>query len=331
MNDNEVRWGVIGAGDVVEHKSGMPLNTVTGSSWIALMRRNQEAARKIAGRFKVPLIYEDANRLLENDEINAVYIATPPSSHALMAINALEAGKNVYLEKPMAMNVSEAQEIAAAVRKSGKKLVVAHYRRAVPAFVKVKELIDSGTIGKVLFVGIRMLQADDSTLIAGTELPWRLDPSVSGGGLFHDLSPHQLDLCLHWFGKMSSGSGTSRNLRKTNSADDYVAGHFRFENGVELNGLWCFGIDSSAHVEDRCEIFGTSGRLRFSFFGDSIEIDLGTGSKAFTFTKPEWIQEPMIARTVRYFLGEGENPCPADDGVETMRMIEILSGDYGEK
>ncbi len=327
MNDNEVRWGVIGAGDVVEHKSGMPLNTVSGSRWIALMRRNQETARKIADRFKVPLVYEDADRLLENDEINAVYIATPPSSHARLAINALEAGKNVYLEKPMAMNVSEAQKIAAAVGKSGKKLVVAHYRRAVPAFVKVKELIDSGAVGKVLFVGIRMLQPDDSTLIAGTELPWRLDPSVSGGGLFHDLSPHQLDLCLHWFGNLSSGSGTSRNLRKTNSADDYVAGHLRFESGVELNGLWCFGIDSSAHAVDRCEIFGTSGRLRFSFFGESIEIELDAGSKAFTFTKPEWIQEPMIARTVRYFLGEGENPCPAEDGVETMRMIEVLCGD----
>lgn len=325
-NSNEVRWGVIGAGNVVERKSGMPLITLPGSRWIALMRRNQESARRIAARFEVPQVYDNADDLFANEEINAVYIATPPSTHAILALKALESGKNVYLEKPMAMTTSEAELIAEAVAASGKKLVMAHYRRALPAFIKIKKLLDSGAIGKVLFGRIQILQPEtvNSSLITSTEDNWRLDPSVSGGGLFHDLAPHQLDLCLHWFGPARSSQGYSCRVGM-GPADDYVTGSVQFESGVSIDGIWCFTVDSEEHSADEFVVYGSEGLIRFSFFGEKVILDVGNEVTVFDFAHPEWIQEPMIARTVRYFQDDGPNPCAAADGVETMKIIDTFT------
>lgn len=318
--DTDIRWGVIGAGDVVEKKSGMPLLTVPGSRWIGLTRRNQEMARRVAERFQVPRIYENADDLLADNQINAVYIATPPSTHASLAVRALESGKNVYLEKPMAMNSSEAGLIADALAASGKKLVMAHYRRALPAFVRIKELLDTGAVGKVLFARIQLLQPES----VHTEGDWRLDPLVSGGGLFHDLAPHQLDLCLHWFGPLKTSGGVSYTSGP-GPADDYVAGNVVFESGVHLDGLWCFSVDSAGHSADDFVIYGSEGLIRFPFFGEKVILETGNDVQVFDFPPPLWLQEPMIARTVRYFQDEGPNPCDAADGVETMKIIDSFT------
>lgn len=325
MSNNDIRWGVIGAGDVVERKSGMPLNSLSGSSWAALMRRNPEEGRRIARRFGVPNVYTEVSQILEDPRVNAVYIATPPSFHASLAIQALKAGQSVYLEKPMAMNADEARLIVDAVAETGGKLTLAHYRRALPAFLKVGELLSSGAVGTPRFARIRVLQPADSSLVASTAVPWRLNPQISGGGLFHDLSPHQLDLMLHWFGAATEGGGRSARLMG-DGAPDYVAGNMRLSSGVEFDGLWCFAVDSSDRSADECEIYGSTGRLRFSFFGESLTLESAQKTEVFSFTNPEWIQEPMIARTVDFFLGKGSNPCSAQEGLETMRMMDMLSG-----
>ncbi|MDF1567693.1 MAG: Gfo/Idh/MocA family oxidoreductase [Spirochaetaceae bacterium] len=329
MSNSDIRWGVIGAGDVVERKSGMPLKTLNGSSWTALMRRNLDEGRRIARRFGVPNVYGKVSQILEDPRVNAVYIATPPSSHASLAIQALGAGKSVYLEKPMALNADEARLIVDAVAETGGKLTVAHYRRALPAFLKVGELLSSGAVGTPLFARIRVLQPTVSSIAAAEADSWRLNPQVSGGGLFHDLSPHQLDLMLRWFGDMTEGSGRSACLLGGDVGDgapDYVAGNMRLSTGVEFDGLWCFAVDSPDRSAEDCEIYGSTGRIRFSFFGEKIQLESSRNSEVFSFAKPEWIQESMIARTVDYFLGDGPNPCSAEDGLETMRMMDALSG-----
>lgn len=315
--DTEIRWGVIGAGDVVERKSGMPLSTVPGSRWIALMRRNHESALRVARRFKVPRIYSNSDELIADSDINAVYIATPPSTHTALALKALESGKNVYLEKPMAMNSDEALKIADAVNASGQKLVMAHYRRALPAFMEVKSLLDSGAIGKPLFGRIRILQTE-------SDGNWRVNPAISGGGFFHDLSPHQFDLCLHWFGPVESASGYSCRLGR-GLADDYVSGLLSFKSGFRLDGLWCFSVDSDEHAADEFVIYGSEGLIRFSFFGETVALETAAGVQTIEFTLPQWLQEPMITQTVRYFQDKGPNPCPVQDGVDTMKIIDTFT------
>ena len=187
-----INWGIIGCGNVTEVKSGPAFNKVEGSRLIAVMRRNRSLAEDYARRHNVPKVYSDANDLINDKDINAVYIATPPGSHMEYAIAAIKAGKPVYIEKPMAVNYAQCLKINETAQKYNVPVFVAYYRRALPGFLKVKDLIESGSIGKVRLIQIQLFKAPSEDEKSGI-LPWRVDPAISGGGHFFDLGCHQLD------------------------------------------------------------------------------------------------------------------------------------------
>jgi len=147
-----IRWGILGCGDVTEVKSGPAFSKIEHSKLVAVMRRNGEKARDYAKRHGVPRWYDSADALIHDTDVDAIYIATPPSSHAAYAIAAMQAGKPVYVEKPMALNGAECEQMLQVSETTGVPLFVAYYRRCLPYFVKVKELLESGAIGKVRFV-----------------------------------------------------------------------------------------------------------------------------------------------------------------------------------
>ncbi|MEO7523371.1 MAG: Gfo/Idh/MocA family oxidoreductase, partial [Ferruginibacter sp.] len=184
----KIRWGIIGCGDVTEMKSGPAFNKVNNSELIAVMGRDLEKAADYAARHAVPRWYDDAHKLINDPDVDAVYIATPPSSHKQYTIEALNAGKPVYVEKPMAMNGEEAYAMASLASQKNIKLCVTHYRREQPKFKKIKELIDTGVLGDIRFCRMIFLRPTLSAeaLKAGESF-WRINPAVSGGGLFHDL------------------------------------------------------------------------------------------------------------------------------------------------
>ncbi len=111
----KINWGIIGCGDVTEVKSGPAFNKVKNSALVAVMRRDAAKAEDYAKRHNVPKWYTDANSLINDPDINAIYVATPPSSHEAYSIAALQAGKPVYVEKPMSMNAAEAENMMKAV------------------------------------------------------------------------------------------------------------------------------------------------------------------------------------------------------------------------
>ncbi|MEJ7677692.1 MAG: Gfo/Idh/MocA family oxidoreductase [Segetibacter sp.] len=197
-----IQWGIIGCGDVTEVKSGPAFNKVTDSNLIAVMRRDAAKAQDYAERHNVPKWYTNAYDLINDPEINGIYVATPPLQHEEYTIASLQAGKPVYVEKPMAVSAAAARRMADAANKNEIKLSVAHYRRAQPVFIKLKELLDAKTIGDIKFANLQFfapsLSADQ---LKETKIKWRVDPAVAGGGLFHDLAPHQLDLMLYLFDK----------------------------------------------------------------------------------------------------------------------------------
>ncbi|MDP4262528.1 MAG: Gfo/Idh/MocA family oxidoreductase, partial [Bacteroidota bacterium] len=204
----KVNWGIIGCGDVTEIKSGPAFNKVKNSALIAVMRRDAGKAADYARRHNVPKWYADAGKLINDPDINAIYIATPPSSHEEYTIAALGAGKPVYVEKPMSVNALSAGKMADAARKKNKKLVVAHYRRAQPLFKKIKQLISEKAIGDIRFVRSDIYKRSlTSAELAAPGKAWRIDKAVAGGGLFNDLSPHQLDLMYYFFGEVEKVSG----------------------------------------------------------------------------------------------------------------------------
>lgn len=322
----EIWWGIIGCGDVAERKSGPAFQQTPGSRLVAVMRRDAEKAADFAARHQVPKWYSEAEALINDPEINAIYVATPPASHEAYATAALAAGKHVYLEKPMALDSYGAQRIQEKAKQSAGKLVIAHYRRALPAFRKVKELLDAGQIGQPILVDVRLLQPAKPDLVAATETNWRTNPAISGGGLFHDLAPHQLDLMLHYFGAVDRATGFSANQAKAMAAEDFVSGLIQFENGVNFRGLWSFNVPPE-HAMDNCEIIGTKGKISFSFFGEAeVVLWQDENRETFRFQNPEYVQQPMIEKVTGYLLGKNPNPCPAGEAVEVMRLIDAFTG-----
>ena len=319
----QISWGIIGCGNVTEVKSGPAFNKVPDSKLVAVMRRNGQKAEDYARRHRVSKWYDDAEQLINDPEVNAIYVATPPSSHEEYAIKAMKAGKPVYLEKPMSTDASAAERIAAMAKETGIKVSIAHYRRQQPLFLKIKSLLDEKAIGEPSLVTLRCWQPHQSDMIAKTDENWRLDPSISGGGLFHDLSPHQLDLMIYFFGKPKQSNGIAFNAAGIYQADDSVSGQIVFENKVLFNGSWCFTIDKK---EEWCEIVGTAGSLRFSIFEHQpLVIERGGKEEIISFDKLEHVQQPMIEAVVQYFLGRKENPCSVEEGVEVMRLIDKLT------
>jgi len=324
MNTQTINWGIIGCGDVTEVKSGPAFNKVPNSKLIAVMRRNAEKAKDYAQRHAVEKWYSNADELINDPLVNAIYVATPPSSHDEYAIKAMKAGKPVYVEKPMALNSAAAERIEQAAKEAGVKTVIAHYRRQQPLFLKIKELLQQKTIGDVRLIQMRIFQPHQSNMIAQTETNWRVDPSVSGGGLFYDLAPHQLDLMTYFFGRAKKVSGISFNASGYYNADDTTSGEILFESNVLYNGSWCF---TSYDREDHCEIIGSKGKISFSVFDHNPLVIETDGQKmTLEFDKLQHVQQPMIQNVVEYFLGTSENPCSASEGLHVMKMMDAIAG-----
>ncbi len=317
----QINWGIIGCGDVTEIKSGPAFNKVPNSALVAVMRRDVAKAADYAQRHNVPRWYSNATDLINDKEVNAIYIATPPDSHEAYALAAIAAGKPVYIEKPMALDFESAQRITHAAAAKNIKATVAHYRREQPFFKKIKSLIDQKVIGEVLLVKLDLYKpALTPEELSKEHFAWRVDPARAGGGLFHDLAPHQLDLMYHWFGAAKKVNGIALNQSGNYKADDLVTGSVLFENNIVFTGSWCFNAAAST---DHCEIVGTAGSIYFSVFsGNTITVIAKGIRNIYSYEALPHVQQPMIEQVVQYFLGKTPNPCSASEGAAVMQMLE---------
>ncbi|PIQ22736.1 MAG: oxidoreductase [Cytophagales bacterium CG18_big_fil_WC_8_21_14_2_50_42_9] len=321
----KIRWGIIGCGDVTEVKSGPAFSKVPGSELVAVMRRNAEKAADYARRHQVPRWYADADALINDPDVNAVYIATPPDSHADYTLRVAAAGKPVYVEKPMARSLAECQAMIAACEEAQVPLFVAYYRRSQPIFKKIKELLDSGAIGAIRLVNVCLYHPVAPDVQAGN-LPWRLQPEIAGGGLFFDLASHQLDLLDFFFGPITNVQGQAANQAGLYPAEDIVSANFSFASGVMGTGLWCFTVGESART-DRTEVVGSKGRLVFSAFGnDVIELENEAGRQTFKIPYPEHVQQPFITDMVQQLLGNGTCPSDGKSAARTAWVMDKIIG-----
>lgn len=324
MKNKTIRWGILGAGDVCEVKSGPAFQRAEHSELVAVMRRDSTKAEDFARRHGVGRWYDSVSDLLGDPEVDAVYIATPPRFHLEHTLAALAAGKDVYLEKPMAMSADECRQIIKAEEKSKNKLALAHYRRALPAFTRIRELIEDGTLGTVRLAELNFFLPESNNLIPDNGDNWRVNPAISGGGLFHDLSPHMFDLLLVYFGEPLAYEGFSLRQNSESSADDFVQGTIRFADNIVFRGCWCFTVAESA-VSESLVITGNKGQVSCTFFGDEMRLRTVEGEQVIPFTNPVNIQQPMIEQVCRYFLGEIPCPCSSSDGLRVMEIIDAFS------
>lgn len=324
----KVSWGIIGCGNVTEVKSGPAFQQVPDSSLVAVMRRDGAKAADYAQRHRVPKWYNRAEDLIADPDVTALYIATPPAFHEKYTIAALEAGKPVYVEKPFSSSLDGCYRMQAAAKKSGIPLCIAHYRRALPKFLAIKKILEQEVIGKASTVQIRMNLPDQSVeLAARGENNWRILPAISGGGIFFDLAPHQLDLLIYFFGQAIDYNGTATNQAGLYEAEDTVSGIARLANEIEFSGEWHFCAPDTIK-EDLFEIKGTSGRMIFSTFGHDLTIISVSGEEKIEFAPPQHIQQPMIEKVTQYFLGKGANPCSAEEAIHSFLLMDAFTRNY---
>jgi predicted dehydrogenase len=323
---NKIKWGIIGCGNVTEVKSGPAFNKVANSQLVAVMRRDTEKAADYAERHGVPKWYDDADDLINDPEVNAVYIATPPNAHEAYAIKAMRAGKPVYIEKPMARNSAECDRINAVSRETGVPVYVAYYRRALPYFQKVKELIDQKIIGDIRYVNICLQWQPYEEEVGSNAKPrWRVDPEISGGGHFHDLASHQFDFLEYVLGPIRYASGISRNQAELYVADDITVANFEFESGILGSGTWCFTV-SKEQREDAATLTGSKGRIRFSFFEKfDIIIETEEGTEVLNIPYPQHVQQPLIELIVQDLRGEGNSPSNGETGARSSKILDWIT------
>ncbi|MCG8306862.1 MAG: Gfo/Idh/MocA family oxidoreductase [Cytophagales bacterium] len=321
----KVRWGIIGCGDVTEVKSGPAFRNVENSELVAVMRRNGEKAADYARRHKVPKWYDDADKLIHDPDVNAIYVATPPSSHAAYAIKSMRAGKPVYVEKPMAMNAAECQAMVDVSEQTGVPLFVAYYRRALPMFVKLKGLIDMNAIGDVKMINLILHWPAKPEELEGS-VGWRVDPRISGGGHFHDLAAHQLDYLEYIFGPIKAAKGLAANQAGLYEVEDAVTATFQFEAGILGTGSWCFTVPER-QISEVTEIVGSKGRISFSFFSNTVlHIETETMVENFDVPNPEHVHQPLVDLVVKDLRGEGSCPSTGKTGMRATMLMDNMVG-----
>lgn len=321
-----IRWGIIGCGDVTEVKSGPALQKAEGSELMAVMRRSADRAADYARRHGVPKWYDDAGALIADADVDAVYIATPPDSHAAYTLMAADAGKPVYVEKPMARTHSECVEMVAACERAQLPLFVAYYRRRLPAFLQVRSLLRDGAIGEVRMVIVRITGPPSGPDHRSEDLPWRVRPEVAGDGYFFDLGSHQLDLLDYLLGPIADAAGSAANQAGLYAANDAVCATFRFESGVMGTGSWCFTAFDSGRT-DRTEIIGSAGGISYSAFDLAAPVVLerdGGNVEKFTFPPPDHVQQPLIQTVVDDLLGRGSCPSTGQSAARTSRVLDQI-------
>lgn len=323
----EIHWGMIGCGNVTERKSGAPaINKVPHSSLVAVMARKAEKAADYAERHNVPRWYTNVDDLIADPQVNAIYIATPPDVHLEYATKAIKAGKPVYIEKPMARNYEECAEINRLGREAGVPIFVAYYRRTLPYFVKLKNLIDEKVIGDIRLININLhWQPYDEEVGDNPQPRWRVFPEISGGGHFHDLASHQFDFLEHAFGPVKYAKGISRNQAGMYPADDVVVAGFEFENGIVGNGSWCYTINKEQRI-DQSQIIGSKGKITFSFFESSIiKVETQEGEQLYDVPYPPHVQQPLIETIVAQINGEGKCPSTGETGARANLIMDWIT------
>jgi predicted dehydrogenase len=321
-----INWGIIGCGNVTEVKSGPAFAKVDGSRLVAVMRRDGSKAKDYARRHHVPKWYDNANQLIQDPEVNAVYVATPPSSHARYAIQAMEAGKAVYVEKPMATRFSDCRAMNEVSVSTGMPLYVAYYRRFLPYFLKVKEILDGGLLGKIMFVHVALHLPSRKEDLNPDSIPWRVDPDIAGAGYFYDLASHQIDLFEWFFGQVSEVTGKSMNRAGLYSAEDVVMASIMYESGIPLSGTWCFAINNRMQ-QDRITVYGTDASLEFSSFAFTpirlIKSDMVEESLP---SNPENIQYCFIRNMVEELQDLRPKACNGESAARTNQIMDTILG-----
>jgi 1,5-anhydro-D-fructose reductase (1,5-anhydro-D-mannitol-forming) len=325
-----IRWGMIGCGEVAEMKSGPGFYNAAHSELVAVADRNGARAEDFARRHGVQRWHDDADAIIRAPDLDAIYIATMTDSHYEYTLRCAAAGKPVLVEKPMATSHARCREMIDACTKAGVPLWVAYYRRALPRFIALRDLVQGGAIGPIRMVVTRHFQRiPPPDKIKGPFWGWRLDPRRSGGGPFFEAIGHALDILDFVLGPIEEVRAFAGNQAGAYPAEDIVAATYRFASGAYASGAWCFTADLD---DEYNEIIGANGRIRYSTFPPldpahgsrpaPIRITRGDDVEEMPIGDPPYVHQPLIQTIVDEMNGHGRCPSTAESAARTARVID---------
>lgn len=325
----KIRWGIIGAGDVCEVKSGPGFYKAPESGLVAITKRDPEAAQEFAGRHGVARWYTEPEKLIADEEVDAVYVATPPHLHRRFAEEAMLAGKPVLVEKPMATRAADCDAMMEVSMRTGNPLWVAYYRRALDKFVAIRDAIEAGEIGEPRSVVLEFSQNRERYTPGKEGAPWRVDPTVAGAGVVADMGSHMLDL-LDWFlGPITAVSGRATNRAREYAAEDLIAATFLAGSNAAVTGSALWDI-SGRQEADRTVIRGSEGAIEYSTFNDAPAVLYKDGAVTQMAKKPfpKHVHQPLIELINQELRGGEPAPTTASSGARTNRVLDALVADY---
>jgi predicted dehydrogenase len=313
----QLRWGLIGCGDIARKRIAPALRDSALCELLAVSRAQAELAETFAKEFGARKWYADWKELLLDEEIDAVYIATPVHLHAAQTIAAAEAGRHVLCEKPMAMDVAECDQMIAACRANKVKLGVAYYRHFYPAVERIKSIIAAGEIGVVVLAQINAFEwfnpaADDPR-------SWLLKKQVSGGGPMFDFGCHRIEVLTSIFGRITAVRALTTNALFDREVEDTATALFQFEKGVS-------GVLSVSHAtlepRDSLNIFGSLGSIRVSILNEGKIRVVGRLGERYEVRPPAAnLHAPLIDNFVDAIMSVHE-PAVSGEVGRTVAMIE---------
>jgi len=259
----QIGWGLIGCGDIAQKRVAPAIRDLASCELIAVNRAQSELAASFAKEFGARRWYLDWKKLLLDEEVNAVYIATPVHLHAEQAIAAAEAGKHVLCEKPMAMNVRECDQMIDACRTNKVKLGVAYYRHFYPVVTRIKAIVKSGEIGTPVLAQINAFERFNP---AGDDpRSWLVKPELAGGGPMFDFGCHRIEVLTNIFGPIAEVKGMTARVVFERDVEDTAAALFGFERG----GCAVLSVShATAEPADSLNIFGSVGSIRVSVLNE---------------------------------------------------------------
>ena len=318
-----IRWGILGCGDVTEVKSGPGFQKADGSALVAVMRRDLRKAQDYAARHGVPRAYDAAEDLIGDPGVDAIYVATPPSSHCELALKVAAAGKPCLVEKPMALDHAECVRMNEAFARAGRPLWVAYYRRALPRFLLVRDLLREGKIGRLSSVRVEVHERLASPERAGG---WRFDPRAAGAGLFFDLGSHSLDLVDFLAAPIAQVSGFAANTAGAYGAEDVTVASFLLKNSVPGTGEWNF---NAGHPQDTLTFTGPEGTLTTPIFADGdVILSRGGRDERHPIRNPPHVHQPLIQSIVDELRGRGRCDSTGESGARTARVMDQCVATY---
>ena len=321
--EGAVRWGLVGCGDIAARRVVPALRDSPGSALVAVARARAELAAEFAQRHGAKRWYADWRELLQDPEIDAVYVATPVRLHAEQAVAAAEAGKHVLCEKPMALDVQGCERMLSAARRHGVRMGVAYYRHHYPVVTRLRELLASGELGPPVLAQAQAFEPFDPP--AGHPRAWLLRKDESGGGPMMDFGCHRIEVLLDLLGPVEESRGYLANVRlRAREVEDTCVAHLRFRSGAQ-------GVVAVSHAaaesRDTLQIFCAGGSLHVDVLNQGhLRIVTPAGAREEVHPPHANLHQPLVEDFVAAVREDREPAVTGEIGLEVSRVLAAIYG-----